>query len=491
MKLHFFKSNKEEKKAAQNTQEQDIFWREEVEANILSSIVAISLSVIWGVYYSTVISGLTVGLRNEIMTLVAGVCLAILGLVGVVGIVTKGRYPWVKYMLMITILFTVCVSRALRSYYGILLCIIPIVLSVRYLSKKVTVIITALTEFMVAVAQLLSTEIGILDLNMVELTPGQVLVIPEGKSNLLKEAVYAAGHLKHLYLQNTIIYMVGLNFVEILLVGAICARVVEFARATVLRHVEDAENEATLKSELTLAANIQSSIMPQEFPAFPERGEFELIASMNPAKEVGGDFYDFFLIDDDHLVLVMADVSGKGVPASLFMMTSKVTIKNRAMRGGTPAEILADANEQLFEGNKTAMFVTVWLGILTISTGHMIEANAGHESPVICKKGGQFALSKNRHGFVLGGMSGVKYKNWEYDLGKGDVLFIYTDGVPEATNEEKRLFGKERMVDSLNKARNLPVQGVLDVVKADIVEFVGNAPQFDDFTMLAIKYQGR
>ncbi|MBP3856678.1 MAG: PP2C family protein-serine/threonine phosphatase [Ruminiclostridium sp.] len=244
-------------------------------------------------------------------------------------------------------------------------------------------------------------------------------------------------------------------------------------------------------AELDMAARIQASQLPATFPAFPERTEFDIYASMDPAKEVGGDFYDFFLVDDDHLALVIADVSGKGVPAALFMMASKILIANYASIGGTPADILSKVNERICERDNDNMFVTVWLGILEISTGKLTTANAGHEYPAIKKAREQFELTKDKHGLFIGAMAGVKYKEYEIQLEKGDTLFVYTDGVPEATNAAGKLFGNERMIDALNSAPNGGLSDLLQIVRSKVDEFVGEAPQFDDLTMLAVRYWGK
>lgn len=244
-------------------------------------------------------------------------------------------------------------------------------------------------------------------------------------------------------------------------------------------------------TELALAAKIQENVLPNTFPPFPDRTEFDLYATMTPAKEVGGDFYDFFLVDEDHLCLVMADVSGKGVPAALFMMASKTILANNAMQGKTPAEILEVTNEAVCSRNQEEMFVTVWLGILEISTGRLVAANAGHEFPAICPADGDYELYKDRHGFVLGGMSGMKYKNYELTLTPGTRLFVYTDGVPEATNKEEELFGTGRMVEALNRDKEASLCEVLKHVRGAVDEFVKDAEQFDDMTMLCLEYRGR
>jgi sigma-B regulation protein RsbU (phosphoserine phosphatase) len=243
-------------------------------------------------------------------------------------------------------------------------------------------------------------------------------------------------------------------------------------------------------AELNVAAKIQADMLPRIFPAFPERKEFDLYASMNPAKEVGGDFYDFFMIDDDHIGLVIADVSGKGVPASLFMVIAKTLIKNRALLGGSPSEVLSYANDQLGEGNEAELFVTVWFAIIEISTGKGIAANAGHEHPALRKKDGAFELVKYRHSPAVATMPGINFKEHEFKLDPGDSLYVYTDGVTEATRSDNVLFGTDRMIVSLNKDPEADPKTMLETVRDDIDEFVGDAPQFDDITMLGFKYMG-
>lgn len=240
-------------------------------------------------------------------------------------------------------------------------------------------------------------------------------------------------------------------------------------------------------TELALATRIQADMLPRLFPAFPERPEFDVFASMTPAKEVGGDFYDFFLIDDDHLGLVVADVSGKGVPAALFMMMSKILVSNYAMMGGSPKEVLERVNNSVCKNNDSEMFVSVWFGILTISTGRIVAANAGHEYPVLQKAGGQFELLKDRHGLVVGGVEGARYTEYEFTLEKDGALFLYTDGLPEATNTQGKMFGMDRMLKALNREPNALPQRMLENMQAAVGDFVGDAPQFDDLTMLAIR----
>lgn len=240
-------------------------------------------------------------------------------------------------------------------------------------------------------------------------------------------------------------------------------------------------------AELNVATQIQASMLPCIFPAFPSRREFDIYATMTPAKEVGGDFYDFFLVDDDHLALVMADVSGKGVPAALFMVIAKTLLKNAVQTGLGPKAALEKVNNQLCENNEAEMFVTVWLGVYEISSGKLVAANAGHEKPAILRADGKFELYSDKHGFVLAGMENTRYREYALQLEAGDALFVYTDGVAEATDARNTLYGTQRMLDALNRNPGAGPEALLRQVKADIDAFVGEAPQFDDITMLALK----
>jgi len=240
-------------------------------------------------------------------------------------------------------------------------------------------------------------------------------------------------------------------------------------------------------AELDVATKIQASMLPCIFPAFPDRVEFDIYASMLPAKEVGGDFYDFFLIDDTHLAVVVADVSGKGVPAALFMVIAKTLIKNNAQYGKTPKEIFETVNNQLCEGNEAGMFVTAFMGILEIGTGKFTYVNAGHNPPLIKKADGNYEWLITKPGFVLAGLESIRYRQDEIALEQGDTLYMYTDGVTEATNAENELFTDPRLLDVLNKHKTDNLAELLHNVKKEIDLFVKDAPQFDDITMLALK----
>ena len=239
--------------------------------------------------------------------------------------------------------------------------------------------------------------------------------------------------------------------------------------------------------ELSMANKIQTSILPTTFPAFPDRTDFDIFASMKPAREVGGDFYDFFLIDDDHLALVMADVSGKGVPAALFMMITKVIVQSCAMLGKDVAEIISKTNEALCKNNKTDMFVTIWMGIFEFSTAKLTACNAGHEFPIVLRNGKGFELLKDNHSLFVAGMVDTVYTPYTIQMEKGDKIFLYTDGVPEATDSKNVLFGTDRLVEALNIDPNQSPEGLIKTVHDSVDKFVGDAEQFDDITMMCFE----
>ena len=264
--------------------------------------------------------------------------------------------------------------------------------------------------------------------------------------------------------------------------------------AKTLQYVDQVQKVTAEKerigTELSMATAIQSSQLPKLFPAFPNRPEFDIYASMTPAREVGGDFYDFFLIDPDHIALVMADVSGKGVPAALFMMVARVLIKSHLQNGQSVGEALANVNSQLCEGNEMGLFVTVWAAVIEISTGKGVAANAGHEHPALRRAGCRYELVTYRHSLALAAMDGLPFKEHSFELNPGDSLFVYTDGVAEATNAENVLFGTERMLEALNADPDAAPREVLVHVMDGINRFVAGAEQFDDITMLSFQYRG-
>ena len=257
---------------------------------------------------------------------------------------------------------------------------------------------------------------------------------------------------------------------------------------TLKKYIADAA--ARIDAELAFAKAIQHSALPSVFPPFPTRKEFDIWATMDTAKEVGGDFYDFYFVNKDTLAFLIADVSGKGIPAAMFMMNAKAVLKSYAESGLDVNKVFTLGNEKLCEGNDAGMFVTAWMGFLNTETGEVTFANAGHNPPLVRHADGSFEYLKVRAGFVLAGMEGVKYRKNELQLAPGDVIYLYTDGVTEATNINDELYGEDRLLALLNANKEASMEELCKLVKEDVFAFAGEAPQFDDITMLALKYCG-
>ena len=257
--------------------------------------------------------------------------------------------------------------------------------------------------------------------------------------------------------------------------------------STLKRYI--AEAAARIDKELEFAKQIQYSALPSVFPPYPNRKDFEIYAHMITAKEVGGDFYDFYMLGDSTLAFMIADVSGKGIPAAMFMMQAKTIIKDLAESGLELPEVFATANKKLCENNDAGMFVTAWMGILDLKTGLLKFVNAGHNPPLVRQADGEFAYLKARSGMVLAGMDGIKYRQNELQLTPGDQIFLYTDGVTEATDKNNQLYGEERLLETVNRNIVMDTRKLCEAVKSDVDQFVGEAPQFDDITMMSVEIQ--
>ena len=390
-----------------------------------------------------------------------------------------------KYAIMCCFLVGIGILNSALTIQLVLAWSCPVILSCHYYSPRFTHFTLTGVLLCMLCATYIGLYYGVWDANMMR--AADIQGDAAFRAEFIREATAAGDNLllrvfNFYYIPRAAIVIV------VYLIGVTLSR---RTHGLLKKQEEDNRERERIGAELNVATQIQASMLPCVFPAFPEYEEFDIYASMNPAKEVGGDFYDFFLVDADHLALVMADVSGKGVPAALFMMITKTLIKNAAQSGLSAGTALETVNNQLLENNEAGMFVTVWLGLYEISTGRLTAANAGHEYPAIKRAGGSFTLLKDKHGFVMAGMEDVKYREYELELQAGDILFLYTDGVAEATNEEKQLYGTDRMLGALNRKENAGSKELLLEVRADIDRFVGEAEQFDDITMLALQVRGR
>ena len=268
------------------------------------------------------------------------------------------------------------------------------------------------------------------------------------------------------------------------------AGMAEELTAYMVRNEQIAVKEERDRTELALAGRIQASMLPNVFPPYPDRKDFEIYASMTPAKEVGGDFYEFFFVDDHHLCIMIADVSGKGIPAALFMMATMILLENNVKMGKSPAQTLSDINTAICNKNIEDMFVTVWLGIIDLSTGKMICANAGHEYPMLKKPGERYEIIKDKHDLVLGAMKGWKYDEYELLMEPGASLFLYTDGLSETINPQEKMFGTDRSLEQLNTNPNCSTEETLTGMKEAVDKYIDGKEPFDDLTMMSFAYHG-
>lgn len=385
--------------------------------------------------------------------------------------ITGGEKPWVKYAVMFSGILAIFVLSSAMSKHGVLTWTLPLMLSCHYYSPKLTKMTLVLSWIFFLPSLYIALFFG------------------EWDQNLLNAGYYSGERIvtsQNVY--ETTLYFVFTRIFMLLGISVICTTLSKRTRLIFRRQIADSEEHQRISTELDVAAQIQADMLPSIFPAFPERPEFDIYATMNPAKEVGGDFYDFFMLDNKHLAIVMADVSGKGVPASLFMVIGKTLIKDHTKPKRDLGEVFTEVNDILCESNSSGLFITAFEGVLNLVTGEFRFVNAGHEMPFIAKAGGVYEPYKIKAGFVLAGMEGMKYTGGSMQLAPGDKIFQYTDGVTEATNAAQELYGMERLEKVLAKNTALSPTELLAVVKTDIDAFVGEAPQFDDITMLCVEY---
>lgn len=377
------------------------------------------------------------------------------------------------YIMLCCILGITLLSAALPSH-AILAWAVPVVLGCHYYSKRFSYGLLAVSVVCMAASLLFGTYFGEWDSNLLK------SLETDGPRTVTGDTV-----------RRVVLFYILPRSLILCGVTIICSTLADRTRKLLERQIKDSADKQQIASELSVATHIQTSMLPRIFPAFPAQKEFDIYAMTNPAKEVGGDFYDFFLVDDDHLAVVVADVSGKGIPAALFMVIAKTLIKDHAQRGTSPDVVFTEVNRLLCEANDEGMFVTAWLGVLELSTGHLSYVNAGHNPPLLRRAGGGYDYLRTRSGFVLAGVEETRYRSCSLELAPGDALFLYTDGVTEATDAEKQLYGEERLAAALNSHKDYAPKELLSAVRDDVEAFVGQAPQFDDITVLSLCYYGQ
>ena len=462
----------------------ELFHANEVEANGL----AMKYLIVNAVIFLLVHAGVTAGIFPVTGAIFPALirCFAWTVILYLISKKVNQDAWWLKYLLLISVTLMYSWLDSILTHKVAILMVLPVLCSSRYFSKRTTVKTALITWVIFLLSAIQGGMTGWINMNDVRLPVGSVIVdkgvwLGSGIEETLDRVQYTKDTLLFSFVPKSLMF---------LLATLVCVNIAEQGRKMVEKQRKLSENSARMETELRMATQIQEGMLPNIYPPFPERREFDIYGTMNPAREVGGDFYDFFLVDEDNLALVVADVSGKGVPAALFMMAAKIILANNAMMGLSPAQVLEATNSSVCASNPEEMFITVWFGILEISTGRLTAANAGHEYPVL-KQGDRFELFKDRHGLVLGAMDGVKYKEYTIQLSPGDKIFLYSDGVPEATDSNNKLFGTDRMLEALNQRPESPARNILADVQEAVDEFVGTAEQFDDLTMLCLEYRGK
>ena len=481
-------------KNAKNSHIQDesvkeLFHQNEIQANKLVSLTMLLLSA--GLIIAWVLNMVGVfQLDRLFFTVFVGIAVVCFAVAVFVNRKYHGDHPKIKYFLMSTLIVVCAMLDAILSYNIALLIVFPLLLSLRYYSEKYTVRIAVVSGITFALSAAIGSwfQLGILDLNFVDVANDTRISVGDD----LYQAIESAGGFvqsKYFFFYMTEAFTAKL--LQCAVFSFVAYLIAKCGKEMVIKQAEISAEASRIESELSVARSIQANMLPVSFPAFPDRTEFDIFATMNPAKEVGGDFYDFFMVDETHVAIVMADVSGKGVPAALFMAIAKAMIKDHTEPEKQLGQTFAKVNNLLCESNSEGLFVTAFEGVLDLVTGEFIFVNAGHETPYIYRGGRVFELFKVRPGFVLAGMENMNFKTVSVMFEPGDKLFQYTDGVTEATNASNELYGQDRLTAVLEKYSDKTPTELLPLVRKDIDAFVGEAPQFDDITMLCLEFKKR
>lgn len=403
----------------------------------------------------------------------------------VINSIYVGAKSWLRIPLMTDLIIVCAVLLAALGHNITLVMVFPLVVSTRYFDEKYTLWVAILSALAFAIAGIFNGFFGIVNLNMLSLPDGASLTVAAGerlRGAISPGMIDRAAYTKELFMNEFIP-----RCIVFLCLSVSCRYVASRGRKMIEMQEENVRKTARIETELDLATKIQTSMLPCLIPAFPDHENIRLRAVYHPAREVGGDFYDYFRINDTNVGIVIADVSGKGVGAALFMTISKTVLKNQLQLGISPAEALTNANRQLCENNDAGLFVTCWAGVYNTETGLLTYVNAGHNPPVLLRKDGEAEYVRQKGGFVLAGYDGFRYKENTLQLSVDDEMFFYTDGVTEANNAENQLYGEKRLLDCLNACRGQEVAEQLDAVKADIDRFTDGTEQFDDITIMAMR----
>ncbi len=441
------------------------FLENEKEANKYTEKCMIVMAAVIATVWTLNLIGIFI-VPQGIMAIAAIGSLVLLLLPSVLRSIFRKDSKYTKVWNIAFCIIAITLIAAAMPKHGIIAWAAPIALSCHYYSKKFTYTTLLMSILFMGISLIAAIHFG------------------EGDPNIQKDGESIAQAYK-----NVLLYMLLPRGLTLVGICAACATLANRTHRLLEKQVKDSTEKQRIASELDVATHIQTSMLPCIFPAFPEYKEFDIFAAMQPAREVGGDFYDFFMVDEKNMAIVMADVSDKGVPAALFMVIGKTLIKDHTNPGEDLGAVFTKVNKLLCESNSEGLFITAFEGVLNLETGEFRYVNAGHEMPLIYRSGEKFTAEKIRPGFVLAGMEDMKYKSGAMTLHEGDKIFLYTDGVTEATNTEQQQFGMERLSESLNHVREENSQMIIKSVRSDIDAFVREAPQFDDITMLCLSYK--
>ena len=472
---------KSEDAGEQNGSVRELFHQNEIQANKLVALTMLLLSAGFIIAWVLNMAGVfwLDRLSFSVFTAAALICF---GIAVLINRKYHGDHPKIKFYLMGTLIIVCAMLDAWFSYNVALLIILPLLLSLRYYSEKYTAGIAAASVVVFTLSAAVGSwfQLGVLDLNFVDVAKdtftqyGEELYLTIEASGGAVQSKYFFFYMSQALVPKLIHYAVF---------SVIAYLIAKRGKKMVIRQAESSR----IESELSVAHTIQTSMLPDMLPAFPGHENIDLQAAYYPAKEVGGDFYDYFIIDKTHLGVVIADVSGKGIGAALFMTVSKTVLKNQLLLGTSPEEALTNSNRQLCENNDAGLFVTCWAGVLDTESGVLTFVNAGHNPPVILRKGEPPEFIKQHSSLVLAGFKNYRYKNQEIRLAPGDEIFFYTDGVTEAADSKRKLYGGSRLIECLRNCSDREVSDQLDILKRDIDEFVNGAEQFDDITVMAMR----
>ena len=441
-----------------------IFWENEIKANLLvGSFMLACTAVLAACWLLNALGVLAISRKYVLEIFPVGILLLLIP--AVICLAFRGTKKWIKYMTMLMLIFTLAYLDSILTFNVPLLIIIPVVFSCWYYSRKFTLQVSLVTTVLFAASAFCGAYFN-MDNPDLNFAAGDT-------------ASYVSSVMLQSFLPRWFVFAV---------IAAVCYVIAARGRTMVLKQDVVSKSQARVETELDMANKIQSQALPavSELSGSTCR-RFDLSAMMRPAREVGGDFFDFFYLDDTHLALIVADVSDKGIAAALYMMMSKLMLDNKLAVCRSPGLVLEEVNTQLNKKSMNGMFVTVWLGVLDLETGDLVTANAGHEYPIFKRGAGEFETFRDKHGFVLGGIDDMKYTETRYHLDAGDVLFVYTDGAVEANDVNGNQFGEERLLAALNRQKDAGMEALIGAAKREIDAFSAGAPQFDDITMLAFQ----